>query len=173
MRAAISPPASSVIRKPTLLACGACAVALALAASAGGGPAETPSGPLELRLELRDAAGQDAQRFAAGETVDLVLEVHNAGDAPLALEFATARTHDFAVLDSEGLEVWRWSHGRLFAQALAEIELAPGETRRFAASWDKRDASGALARPGRYQVLGTLACSPSPPPAGPLDLQIE
>lgn len=105
--------------------------------------------------------------------MDLVLEAHNAGETPLALEFATARTHDFAVLDSQGLEVWRWSQGRLFAQALAEIELAPGETRRFAASWDKRDASGTLAQPGRYQVLGTLACSPSPPPVGPLDLDIE
>jgi hypothetical protein len=105
--------------------------------------------------------------------VDLVLEVHNAGEAPLHLEFATARTHDFAVLDAEGLEVWRWSRGRLFAQALAEIELAPGETRRFAASWDKRDASGALAQPGPYQVLGTLACTPSPPPVGPVSLDIE
>jgi len=148
-------------------------VLLALAAFAGGGPEQAAAGGLELRLEIQDAGGRGAQRFAAGETVDFVLEIRNAGETALALEFATARTHDFAVLDAEGREAWRWSRGRLFAQALASIELAAGETRRFAASWDQRDASGAPVRPGRYQVLGTLASVPSPPPAGPLALEIE
>jgi hypothetical protein len=149
------------------------AAALALVAATGDAPERASAGALELRLVIRAAAGRDARRFGAGESVDLVLEVHNAGESPRALEFATARTHDFAVLDADGRELWRWSRGRLFAQALAEIELAPGETRRFAASWDKRDASGVLARPGRYQVVGTLACSPSPPPLGPVALDIE
>jgi hypothetical protein len=147
--------------------------ALALVALAGDGPERVSAGALELRLVIRDAAGRDARVFGASESVDLVLEVHNAGESPHALEFATARTHDFAVLDAQGVELWRWSRGRLFAQALEEIELAPGETRRFAASWDKRDASGALAPPGLYRVLGTLACSPSPPPVGPVELEIE
>jgi len=162
-----------VLRTAALLGCGACLVALALAASAGGGPERAVAGALELRLEVRDTAGRDARRFAAGESVDLVLEVRNGGKILLPLEFATARTHDFAVLDSEGREVWRWSRGRLFAQALAEIELAPGESRRFVVSWDQRDASGSLARPGRFRVLATLACSPSPPPAGPVEFDID
>jgi len=157
----------------TRLACGATLLLLALAASAGGGPEPGVGPALELRLEVRSAAGREAGRFAAGEPMDFVLVIRNAGESPLPLEFATARTHDFAVLDPEGREVWRWSRGRLFAQALASIELAPGETRRFAASWEQRDASGGLVRPGHYRVLGTLACLPSPPPAGPVPLEIE
>jgi len=102
-----------------------------------------------------------------------VLEVHNAGSAPQRLEFPTARTHDFAVSDAHGVEVWRWSRGRLFAQVLSEIELAPGQSQRFAAAWDQRTASGALAPAGRYRVVGSLACSPAPPPVGPLELEIE
>jgi len=157
-----------------LLGCGASLVAaLGLAVAAGGGPERVAAGALELQLHVRDTTGRDARIFGAGEAVDLVLEVHNAGETPLALAFATARHYDFAVVDAEGLEVWRWSRGRLFAQALTEIEMAPGETRRFAASWDKRDASGALAPPARYRVTGTLACSPSPPPAGPIELEID
>lgn len=146
---------------------------LALVASAGGGPDETAAGALELRLELRSASGRTIEEVAGGEPIDLVLEIRNGGATPLALEFATARTHDFAVQDPEGREVWRWSHGRLFAQALTSLELAAGETRRFAATWDQRDASGHLVGAGRYRVIATLACVPAPPPAGPVELEID
>ena len=132
-------------RTATRVACGAGLLGLALTALAAGGPEwsaggpdRTASGALELRLEVRSALGRNARRFAAGEPVTFVLEIENTGATPLALEFATARTHDFSVLDPEGREVWRWSRGRLFAQALATIELAAGETRRFAAAWAGR-----------------------------------
>ena len=158
-------------RTSTLWVCGA--GLLALAAPCGRDPARVTTAGLALRLELQDTAGRSARRFDAGKPVGLVLEARNAGQAPLRLEFPTARTHDFRIVDAGGKELWRWSHGRLFAQMLTQIELAPGELRRFAAAWDQRDASGSLAAPGRYHVLATLACSPSPPPAGPLELEIE
>jgi len=163
-----------VIRTGVLLACGASLVAaLALAVGADEGPERVSVGALELQLRVHDTAGEEARRFGAGEAVDLVLEVHNAGEAPLALSFATARRYDFAVMDAAGVELWRWSRGRLFAQVLEEIEMAPGETRRFAASWDKRDSSGTPAPPGHYRVTATLACSPSPPPVGPIELDLD
>jgi hypothetical protein len=149
------------------------AALLALAPRCGAEPAEPPAAGLELRLEVQDATGRSAQRFADGAQVTLVLEVENRGSAPLALEFPSARTHDFAVLDAQGREVWRWSRGRLFAQVLATVELAPGEVRRFAAIWDQRDAAGARAAPGRYRVVASLDCAPAPPPAGPVELAIE
>jgi hypothetical protein len=159
-------------RSATLLVCGA--GLLALAAPCGGGTERSAAAAgLELRLEILDADGLAAQSFAAGAPVGLVLEVRNAGGEPRRLEFPTARTHDFAVSDAGGRELWRWSAGRLFAQALAEIELAPGELRRFATAWDGRDAAGAPAAPGRYRAVASLACSPALPPAGPLDFEIE
>jgi hypothetical protein len=154
-----------------LLVCGA--GLLAVAAPCGAGSERAAAAGLELRLEILDSAGGAAQRFATGAPVGFVLEVRNAARAPQRLEFPTARTHDFAVTDAHGREVWRWSRGRLFAQVLSEIELAPGESRRFAAAWDQRDAAGALALPGRYGVVASLACSPAPPPVGALYLEIE
>ena len=146
---------------------------LALAAPCGAGPERVGSAGLELRLEVQDAAGAATRSFAAGAPVGLVLEVRNAGEAPRRLEFPTARTHDFAVSDARGVERWRWSRGRLFAQMLEEVELAPGESRRFAVAWDQRNADGAPVAPGRYQVVASLACAPAPPPVGPVAFEIE
>jgi hypothetical protein len=154
-----------------LLLCGAGLAALA--APCGGGPEGAAAAGLELRLEVADAAGVAAARFATGAAVSLALEVRNLGDAPRRLEFATARTHDFAVIDAGGREVWRWSRGRLFAQVLSEIELAPGEARRFAAAWDQRDAAGQPAPPGRYRVEGELACLPATLAARAVGFEIE
>jgi hypothetical protein len=156
-------------RRATLLVCGAGLVALA----APCGAERAGAAGLELRLEVQDAAGSAARSFAPGAPVGLVLEVRNAGDAPRRLEFASGRTHDFAVSDAQGRELWRWSRGRFFVQMLSEIELAPGESRRFAEAWDQRDAEGAAVPAGRYQVVASLACSPSPPPAGPVPFAIE
>jgi hypothetical protein len=154
------------------LLCGAGLLALA-APCGGAGSERAAAAGLELRLEIQDASGIGAQRFAAGESVGLVLAVRNTGDLPRRLEFPTARTHDFAVADAGGSEVWRWSRGRRFAQALTQIELGPGESRRFEAAWDQRDAAGAAAPPGSYHVVASLACAPSPPPVGPLELEIS
>lgn len=132
-----------------------------------------PAAGLELSLAVQDETGSSVRRFASGAPVTLVLEVTNTGPDPLALEFASARSHDFAVLDARGREVWRWSRGRLFAQALERVELAPGESRRFTATWDQRDASGARAAPGSYRAVASLASASAPAPAGPVELVIE
>ena len=146
---------------------------LALAAPCGGAGSERAAAPgLELRLELEDGSGGGARRFGAGASIGLVLVARNANAAPLRLEFPTAQTHDFAVTGDAGNELWRWSRGRRFAQVLTQIELAPGESRRFEAAWDQRDASGAPAPPGRYRVVASLACAPAPPPVGPLEIEI-
>jgi hypothetical protein len=147
---------------------------LGLAAPCGrAGPERALAAGLELRLEIQDAAGQGARRFAAGESIGLVLVVTNTSGAPQRLEFPTARTHDFAVADAGGREVWRWSLGRRFAQVLTQIELAPGESRRFAAVWDLGGAGAKPAAPGRYRVVASLACAPALPSLGPLELEVE
>src|SRR5688500_16048371 len=45
-------------------------------------------------------------------------QVVNEGKKKLEIDFASGRTHDLVVLDSLGREVWRWSEGRLFTQAM-------------------------------------------------------
>ena len=83
--------------------------------------------------------------------VDLTFSVRNAGDEPVTLAFPDSQRAEF-VVSQEGEEVWRWSRGQLFAQAVDDRTLAPGETYSFEAAWEKAD-------PGEYRVVGELAAT--------------
>jgi hypothetical protein len=85
------------------------------------------------------------------ERVRLVLNVTNAGGGASVLEFPTMQRYDFAIESADGGEVWRWSEGRMFAQALGTEQLGPGETLRYEEEWDHGG------RRGRYTAVATLA----------------
>lgn len=113
------------------------------------GPVEAgaPAEPLASSLQVE--AGADSVRF--------VLQVTNVSAAPLALVFGSGQTYDFAVRDG-ARELWRWSAGRGFTQAVREETLAPGETRTFAESW--RPPAEARGRP--LTAVARLASSTHP-----------
>jgi hypothetical protein len=69
------------------------------------------------------------------DSVAFEIHVTNTTSSPIALEFATAQRYDFEVSERDGARVWRWSDDMMFAQVLGQEELAPGETRRYMASW--------------------------------------
>ncbi|WP_121822369.1 BsuPI-related putative proteinase inhibitor [Halostella salina] len=79
--------------------------------------------------------------------VQFAFAVRNDGEEPVELAFPDALEADFAVLDDG--EVWRFSEGRLFAQALGSETIAPGEVATYEASWDDPD-------PGEYAAVATL-----------------
>ena len=54
-------------------------------------------------------------------------------------------------------EVWRHSAGRMFAQVITDLTLAPGESRSFTATWNQTDAKGKPVPPGRYEAVGLVA----------------
>lgn len=83
-----------------------------------------------------------------GADVEFALTVQNAGTEPVALEFRSGLIADFAVYE-DGAEVWRWSDGRLFTQAIEAETLAPGESFTDARTWED-------AEPGEYAVEATL-----------------
>ena len=58
-------------------------------------------------------------------------------------------THDIAVLDEHGNQVWRWSDGRLFTAAFQNKVLRSDDTLSFNESW-KRPV------PGRYVAVARL-----------------
>ena len=60
--------------------------------------------------------------------MSLSLHVTNVADHSLELDFPNGQTHDFVVFDSAGREVWRWSTGRMFTQALQNKLLSSSET---------------------------------------------
>jgi hypothetical protein len=58
------------------------------------------------------------------------------------VQFPSGRTHDFAVIDSAGREVWRWSTGKMFTQVMRNRSIDAHESISFSTSWKNPDAVG-------------------------------
>ena len=93
---------------------------------------------LEARLHTEGSNGE----------VAFELTVSNADDQPVDLRFRDACRADVAVV-ADGEEVWRWSDGRMFAQAVETAQLNPGESAAFEFDWDDPE-------PGSYRAVGEL-----------------
>ncbi|WP_254838274.1 BsuPI-related putative proteinase inhibitor [Natronomonas marina] len=83
-----------------------------------------------------------------GDGVSFSFTVENGGDRIVELTFRDACKADFAVFEGDE-EVWRYSDGRMFAQALTSAELQPGESAAFEETWPDP-------APGDYTAEATL-----------------
>jgi hypothetical protein len=63
-----------------------------------------------------------------GSTVRFELDVTNVSKKQVELTFPDGQTHDFAVIDSAGREVYRWAEGRMFTQSVQNKTVDAGET---------------------------------------------
>jgi hypothetical protein len=81
--------------------------------------------------------------------VRFAIAVRNGTRKSVEINFPDGRTHDFVVIDSAGREIWRWSQGRLFTQAMQN---------RFVSSHDSvvYDEAWQAATPGKYTLVATL-----------------
>jgi hypothetical protein len=93
---------------------------------------------------------------SADREVKFDLAVTNASAKGVEIDFPTAMTHDFAVLDSTGTEVWRWSTTRMFTSALMTKPLGSDDAHVYEEGWTPENAHG------RYTVVATLASSNFP-----------
>ena len=83
-------------------------------------------------------------------TLRFSLEVSNVSKKSVELTFPDGQTHDFAVLDSAGREVYRWGATKMFTQSLQNRTIEGGETLRIA-----EQASPSLPQ-GSYVAVATL-----------------
>lgn len=74
----------------------------------------------------------------------------------LELLFPTGQTHDVVVLDSLGREVWRWSEGRMFTQALQNKLVESKATIAWHAAWRSEVPAG------RYVAIASLLSENKP-----------
>lgn len=95
--------------------------------------------------------------YRAGESIPFEMVLRNANDRAQTLTFLGGQDFDIVVRNSAGAEVWRWSTGRAFTQQIRTVSFAPGEERRFAATWDQRSNAGEQAPAGGYQATATTA----------------
>lgn len=91
-----------------------------------------------------------------GDRVALALRVTNNTAKTVELRFPSGRTHDFAILDSQGRTVWRWSAGRLFTQTMQNKAVKSRESLTLEDSWDSNGAHGA------YTAVALLATDSHP-----------
>jgi Intracellular proteinase inhibitor len=92
-----------------------------------------------------------------GEQIAFAFHVTNNADKRLELNFPSGQTHDIVVLDSVGRELWRWSEGRMFTQALQNRVLEERETVSYEARWEPERHHGtfeavAMLRSGNHPL---------------------
>lgn len=99
---------------------------------------------------------------AVNDGVQFSFDVTNASARKLELLFNDGRTHDIVVLDTLGREVWRWSEGRMFTQAVQMRVLRASDTLRFAESWRDRSPDTTWPSPRcRRATIPSSSASPS------------
>ncbi|WP_159105288.1 BsuPI-related putative proteinase inhibitor [Shewanella marina] len=59
---------------------------------------------------------------------DFTLTATNASVEDINLIFRSGKRGDIALFNSQGQQIWRWSTGKMFTQALAEVELNVGHS---------------------------------------------
>jgi hypothetical protein len=141
-----------------VLALGALAAGCA-GTSPGTRESDRPSGRLRVGLGVEGADARQVLRLPAGRPVTFVLVAQNAGGEPARLTFPSGQPYDLVVV-RDGAEVWRWSAGRSFTQAVREETLGAGEQRIERIVWPATDGAGQPAPPGAYEARATLATSP-------------
>lgn len=107
--------------------------------------------PAVLQVEI----STDRRVYRLGEPITITLSVTNRGGMPAPLTFTTSQRYDLTASRS-GRELWRWSHGRAFAQVIQNINVRPGETISFEETWDQTDKDGDQVPPGSYKIVGWL-----------------
>jgi hypothetical protein len=89
------------------------------------------------------------------ESVGFELLIKNNGETPLNFEFPTSQYYEITVTDPLGNEVYRYSKGRFFLQALQTIKIEPQQTYRKVENWDYK-VNGKRVPAGEYTVTATL-----------------
>ena len=103
---------------------------------------QTPKSVTKITSSFAVVVEPNGLRFA--------LDLANAGRKNLELAFPNGQTHDFAVLNSEGREVYRWGKQRMFTQSVQNRQLDSGDTLHIA------ERATTDLPPGDYVAVATL-----------------
>jgi hypothetical protein len=100
---------------------------LTVASGAPSGAAQ-PSSSLLIGLTFERGA------FRPGEPVAFTIRVQNIAAAPVTMAFATTQRFD-VIVESEAIEIDRWSRVQTFTTARETLRWAPGEVKVFNGAW--------------------------------------
>ena len=87
--------------------------------------------------------------------------VVNVSDKLLPFKFNSSQNYDFVITDTAtGQEVWRWSHGTMFAQVVRSDSIRASSKWTYSEVWNRRDNDKNPVPPGRYRLVGILTSQP-------------
>jgi len=100
-----------------------------------------------------------------------LLTVINTTDKLIPFSFTTGQTYDFAVMDANGKEVWRWSRRMFFTQVNRQEAIRPSKNWTYEVTWNHRDNDLNIVGPGKYTVVGSISSrSPMESPPAPFEI---
>ncbi|MDQ1329264.1 MAG: Protease complex subunit PrcB family protein [Candidatus Poribacteria bacterium] len=103
----------------------------------------------------------DKKIYKVGEEIEMTIVLHNRTDEPVNLTFNSGKNYDFIVKKlPENKEVWRWSEGKFFTEALMSMMLDPGERKTFVFKWNQKDNDSKKIESGTYKVEALIASNP-------------
>src|SRR5262245_24762695 len=93
---------------------------------------------------IREAVKLDTRFdvFVDARAVRFTLEVRNTGKKHVEISFPNGQAYDFVVLDSTGIEVWRWAEGRIFTQTVRNKGLSKGDAMHVEEQWSPKGMIG-------------------------------
>jgi hypothetical protein len=101
--------------------------------------------------------------YKPGQAVRITFKVINTSGKRITYNFGSGQRYDIAATNAAGIQVWRWSQGKLFTQNLASVSIAPGKTLVYHAVWNEHDSHrrGSVP-PGVYTLSAHLTSNNRP-----------
>ncbi|MBT2689008.1 hypothetical protein J7I93_12510 [Bacillus sp. ISL-47] len=116
---------------------------------------------LSVHLQSTEAAGNqkpyefEVIPYAAPETLEMEVVLRNTASYPLDFEFPTSQKYDITINDKNGNEVYLYSRGKAFLQALQTLTLNPDESMIWKEQWNYAH-EGKRVSEGEYQINAIL-----------------
>jgi len=99
--------------------------------------------------------------YSVGEEIEMTLVLQNRSDESVNLGFNDGQTYDFIVKKlPEDKEVWRWSEGKFFTEALWFMKLDPYERKTYVFKWDQKDSESRQVESGTYKLEALISSEP-------------
>ncbi|MBI2169326.1 MAG: hypothetical protein HYU28_07485 [Actinobacteria bacterium] len=100
----------------------------------------------------------EPEPLVAGAAATFRLSVANISDGRIALKSSSGQQAELTLLRGED-EVYRWSRGRAFTQAITLLPIDAGSTEEILLDEPALDVE-----PGSYRLVATLVAEPAAPP---------
>jgi|GEM_PF-3738726 len=76
------------------------------------------------------------------------------------VRFNSGQKYDIVITNNSGREVYRWSEGRFFTEAIEYVTVKKGGSLEFTESWDFKNKNGEIVEPGQYNVKVEIKAQP-------------